>query len=39
MLNYEDIIFGTASSGVPAMVMLLTIGFIFDYFRIFLFKD
>lgn len=39
MLNMEEIIFGIAGSGTPAILFLLSLGFIFDYFRVFLFKD
>lgn len=39
MLEMEELIFGIATAGVPSILFLLTLGFIFDYFRIFLFKD
>lgn len=37
MLSMEDLIFGIAGSGIPNILMLLTIGMIFDFIRMFLF--
>lgn len=39
MLNCEEIIFGIASSATPVILYLLSLGFIFEYFRFILFKD
>lgn len=37
MLSMEDLIFGIATSGVPNILMLLTIAMIFDFARMLLF--
>lgn len=39
MLDFGELIFGIAKGGVQPMIVLMTLGFMFDYFRIFLFKD